>query len=109
MDVRITVYHDHKIGNRGEKLIHGFSAAADQRLIPYGTLVTLSWSKNGKSYRKVVKVADTGPAVVKRTASRKTGRNEPIIDISFANRKDSGKFLKSLPKNLIVKAKFNKK
>jgi hypothetical protein len=42
---------------------------------------------------KNIIAADTGSAVKKRTASRKRGKNEPVVDIYFRSRKEARLFL----------------
>lgn len=104
--VRLTVYWSH--GGKSDKWTRqGKSStgiplkeghiAVDPKIIPYGSSVLIL----GKKYRAV----DTGSSVVKRTASRKMGRNEPVIDIYFKNKKDALEFSRKNPKIVTVLVK----
>lgn len=105
MDVRVTAYWrgQDKWTNKGmsatgRRLISGKSAAVDFRLIKPNS--TLSFFSNG--FKKEFVAVDTGSAIKSRRASRKTGRNEPVIDIFFNTRSQAMSFLSTLPKNQIV-------
>lgn len=75
----------------GIKLKEGLSAAVDPNLIPYFSKIKIP------ELRLELCALDTGSAVIKRTASRRTGRNEPIIDIYFNKEYDARKFRLSNP------------
>lgn len=98
--VRVTVYYTGKVDALGGRLVSGVTAASDLRSIPMGATVTLSHG----SVRKFV-VRDTGPAVKSRKASK---GKFPIVDVYFKNRKQAMNYLKTLPKNQIVTARWKK-
>lgn len=102
---RITVYwasqdfySSRKMSATGKRLVSGKSAAVDFKLIKPNS--TLSFFSNGS--QKEFLAIDSGSAVKSRKASRKTGRNEPVIDIFFNTRSQAMAFLSTLPKNQIV-------
>lgn len=74
----------------GAPLVHKTTAAIDPRIIPYGSRIHIP-----KLDMNLV-AADTGSAVKKRIASRRSGGNEPIIDIYFKSRREASKFLANL-------------
>lgn len=79
----------------GAKLEHKKTAAVDPRVIPYGTKIKIP--SNGLS----LIAADTGSAVKSRRASRRNGRNEPVIDIFFKSKYEAKKFLNSLDSDIV--------
>lgn len=75
-----------KQSSTGIRLKENFSAAVDPRIIPYYSKVLIP------ELDLELFAHDTGSAVKSRLASRKTGRNEPIIDIFFNKEIDAKKF-----------------
>ena len=71
----------------GAPLVHKTTAAIDPRLIPYGSRIHIP------DLNMNLVAADTGSAVKKRTASRKRGKNEPVVDIYFRSKKEARLFL----------------
>jgi 3D (Asp-Asp-Asp) domain-containing protein len=75
----------------GKRAVCGQSAAVDPKIIPYGSEIHIP--KMGK----VVKAVDTGSAVKARTASKKLGRNDIVIDIFCKSRADAMRRIKNYP------------
>lgn len=106
LTVRLTVYWSSGGGSdkwtsngkssTGVRLKEGH-IAVDPKIIPYGSSVNIL----GRDYKAV----DTGTSVKKRTASRKTGRNEPVVDVYFKNKRDAISFSKKNPKIVTVTVK----
>lgn len=69
----------------GIKLFEG-AAAVDPKVIPYFSDIFIP------EIKLKLEAIDTGGAVKSRLASRKTGRNEPIIDIFFHKESEARKF-----------------
>lgn len=63
----------------GKRAVCGQSIAVDPRIIPYGSRVRIP--QMGVTTRAV----DTGSAVKARTASRKLGKNNIVIDVFCAS------------------------
>jgi 3D (Asp-Asp-Asp) domain-containing protein len=70
----------------GIKLKDKVSAAVDPKIIPYFSKVFIPEIKLN------LFVCDTGGAVKSRLASRRNGRNEPILDLYFDRESDAKKF-----------------
>lgn len=96
--VRLTVYWKSEDGwtrkgftSTGGPLISYKTVAVDPKVFPYGSkiklpdlgLETIAW--------------DTGSAVKSRKASRKMGRNDPVIDLYIENKKEALQFVKKNP------------
>lgn len=106
MKVRLTTYW--RIGSGTDKwtragktstgapLVNKRTAAVDPKLISYGKEIILP------DVNLKLIAHDTGGAVKSRTASRKTGRNEPVIDVFFDHKEDAIAFSNSMP--LVVDA-----
>ena len=102
MLARITVYsRDEKHGDRytrkgiaatGKRLVNKKSCAVDPSLIPYGSKVVIP------QLHMVLDAVDTGSAVKNKTASKKTGRHEPVVDVFFDKNNESNKFVEANPK-----------
>jgi len=75
----------------GKRAICGQSAAVDPRIIPYGSEIHIP------KMDMVVKAVDTGSAVKARTASKKLGRNDIVIDIFCKSRADAMRRIKNYP------------
>lgn len=75
------------------------TAAIDPKVIPYGSTIHIP------SHGLKLVAADTGSAVKSRRASRRIGRNEPIIDIYFKTKSEAKLFLSKL-KSPVVKVYF---
>ena len=103
--VRLTVYWKSEDGwtrkgktSTGGPLQSYKTVAVDPKVFPYGStikfpelgLVTTAW--------------DTGSAVKSRKASRKMGRNDPVIDLYIEKKDDAAKFIKDNP--LFTKAQL---
>lgn len=98
MLVRLTVYWRHGRGSdhwtrhgkaaTGRRLVNARSAAVDPRVIPYYSKLKIKGLKNP------VIAVDTGGAVKKRTASRRMGKDCPVVDIFFSNRSSALRFNK---------------
>ena len=71
----------------GAPLVHKTTAAIDPKIIPYGSRIHIP------DLNMNLVAADTGSAVKKRTASRKRGKNEPVVDIYFRSKKEARFFL----------------
>ena len=80
------------IASTGKHLVENQSVAVDPKIIPYNSQIIIPELK-----KKFIAV-DTGGAVVSRKASRKTGRNDPIVDIFFNKEKDAKYFVENNPK-----------
>ena len=80
------------ISSTGKPLLNEYSAAIDPKLIPYNSKIIIP-SLNMKLIAQ-----DTGKDVRSRKASKKTGRNEPIVDIFFDREKDARIFANNNPK-----------
>lgn len=111
MKVRVTVFWPSDYWTRkglsstGKRLVSGNSVAVDPRIIPYYSTLSF-FTKSGKREFRAI---DSGSAVKSRLASRKTGRNEPVIDVFFKTKSAAKAFLTTLPKNQIVEVTIHKK
>lgn len=102
-EARVTVYWRQGSGtdawtakgqsSTGAELRHGV-CAVDPKVIPYGSRVLVCGME--------LVAADTGSAVVKRTASKKMGRKSPVIDIFFEKKEDAIRFAESHPHFVMV-------
>lgn len=96
--VRLTVYWKSEDGwtrkgktATGGPLISYKTVAVDPKVFPYGSkiklpdlgLETVAW--------------DTGSAVKSRKASKKMGRNDPVVDLYIENKKEALQFIKKNP------------
>ena len=75
----------------GAKAKSGHTIAVDPKIIPYGSVVTIPELK--KSY--VAK--DTGSAVKRKTASRKMGKNNIVVDVFCSSKSEALKLIKNHP------------
>ncbi len=75
----------------GKRAISGQSASVDPKIIPYGSEIHIP------EMDVIVKAVDTGSAVKRRTASKKLGRNDIVIDIFCKNRADAMRRIKNYP------------
>ena len=67
------------------------SAAVDPKIIPYGSEIYIP------RMGKVLEAVDTGSAVKSRTASKKLGRDNIVIDVFCASRADAMRRIKKYP------------
>lgn len=96
--VRLTVYWKSEDGwtrrgftSTGGPLISYKTVAVDPKIFPYGSkiklpelgLETVAW--------------DTGSAVKSRKASKKMGRDDPVVDLYIENKKEALQFVKKNP------------
>jgi 3D (Asp-Asp-Asp) domain-containing protein len=94
---RVTYYWAGNGGQIGAKTATGKIArcgetvAVDPKIIPYGSVVKIP-----KMNKEMVAV-DTGSAVKARTASKKLGRNNIVIDVFCANKKIAEERTKKYP------------
>lgn len=86
----------------GAPLMDGVSAATDPKIIPFGSVIDLP------ELKKTLVSVDTGTDVKKRTASRRTGRNEPVIDIFFSQKSAADEFNRQYKDSLITDAYIKK-
>jgi 3D (Asp-Asp-Asp) domain-containing protein len=104
---RVTYYwpgNGGQVGHRtstGKKAECGKSAAVDPRIIPYGSRIHIP------QMGKTVIAVDTGGAVKKRTASRRLGRNNIVIDIFCRNEAEARRRIREYP--MFMKIKVEKK
>jgi 3D (Asp-Asp-Asp) domain-containing protein len=101
MDVRVTVYWQKGSGtdkwtargmtSTGNRAVNRSTAAVDPKIIPYNSRIVIP------ELNKDLIAHDTGSAVVKRTASKRTGRNEPVVDIFFTYKKEALEFARNQP------------
>jgi 3D (Asp-Asp-Asp) domain-containing protein len=75
----------------GVKAECGKSASVDPRVIPYGSKIHIP------AMGKVVVAVDTGGAVKNRTASRRLGRENIVIDIFCRSRAEAQRRIKEYP------------
>jgi 3D (Asp-Asp-Asp) domain-containing protein len=92
-------YTNHKMSATGVRLRPGF-CAVDSRIIPYGSVVTVSGVGSFLAM-------DTGTAVVSRKAARESGHNKLersalVIDLYFASRKAAAFFDRNGPKFAMI-------
>jgi 3D (Asp-Asp-Asp) domain-containing protein len=86
---RVTYYwpnYDGQIGSitsTGVRAVAGKTAAVDPKIIPYKSKIYIPEMKC------VLIAADTGAAVKQRTASKKLGKNNIVIDIFCKNRNEA--------------------
>lgn len=108
MTVRVTTYWKNGKGTdkwskkgisaSGVPLVNKISAAVDPKIIPFGSRISIPDLKLN------LVAVDTGSAVKNRTASRKNGRNEPIIDLFFYSKYDALNFCKYNKDYLVTRA-----
>lgn len=100
---RITYYWPGGSGQVGTKTSTGNvaksnkTAAVDPKVIPYGSKINIPMMQ------KVYVAHDTGSAVVKRTASRKLGRDNIVVDIFCSSRKEASYYIKKYPTFMKIK------
>lgn len=75
----------------GKRAVCGQSAAVDPKIIPYGSEIYIP------RMGKVLEAVDTGSAVKSRTASKKLGRDDIVIDVFCASRADAMRRIKKYP------------
>ena len=85
-----------KQSSTGKMLISGRSAAVDPKIIPYGSKIFIP------SANKTVEAVDTGSAVIKRTASKKSNNGEPVVDLFFDHKCQAMNFVKNNPEVTVV-------
>lgn len=96
--VRLTVYWktEDKWTNAGKTstggpLVSYETVAVDPKVFPYGSVIKIP-----ELGLKTV-ARDTGSAVKAKTASKKMGKNCPVVDLYIRNRKDALDFIKKTP------------
>ena len=88
---RVTYYWNDPKTATGNKPVCGYTIAVDPSIIPYNSKVTIPHlNQNFIAH-------DTGPAVVNRTASKKLGKNNIVIDIYCKDRKVAQQRIKKNP------------
>jgi 3D (Asp-Asp-Asp) domain-containing protein len=100
---RVTYYWNDPITATGKKTVCGYTIAVDPSIIPYNSIVTIPELK-----QKFV-AHDTGPAVVKRTASKRLGKNNIVIDIYCKDRKVAQQRIKKNPMFMKIRVHHKKK
>lgn len=108
---RITYYwpgNGGQVGNRtatGAKAIAGQTAAVDPKIIPFGSKISIP------KMNKTLIAKDTGHAVKRRTASKKLGKNNIVVDVFCSSRAEASKYIKKYPMfmEIQVDKKINKK
>lgn len=94
---RVTYYwpgNGGQVGNitsTGKPAICGKSVAVDPRIIPYGSVVEIP--EMGKTFE----AKDTGGAVRNRTASKRLGKDNIVIDVFCANRAVAQRRIRKYP------------
>lgn len=96
--VRLTVYWKAEDGwtrrgftSTGEPLVSYETVAVDPKVFPYGSVIEIP-----ELGLKTV-ARDCGSAVISRKASRKMGRNDPVLDLYIEKRQDALDFIKGKP------------
>jgi len=96
--VRLTVYWktEDKWTNAGKTstggpLVSYETVAVDPKVFPYGSVIKIP----ALGLETVAR--DTGSAVVSKKASRKMGRNDPVLDLYIEKRQDALDFIKGKP------------
>lgn len=94
---RVTYYwpgNGGQVGNitsTGKPAVCGKSVAVDPRIIPYGSKIEIP------DMKKTFIAKDTGSAVRNRTASKRLGRNNIVIDVFCANRAEARRRIREYP------------
>jgi 3D (Asp-Asp-Asp) domain-containing protein len=94
---RVTYYWPGNGGQQGNKTATGKSAvcgktiAVDPKIIPYGSVVKIP------QMGKTLVAKDTGNAVKNRTASKKLGKNNIVVDVFCANKSIAMQRIKKYP------------
>jgi 3D (Asp-Asp-Asp) domain-containing protein len=102
---RVTYYWPNNGGqvgtqtSTGIKAVCGKSAAVDPKIIPYGSEIYIP--KMGKT----LKAVDTGSAVKNRTASKKLGKDNIVIDIFCGSKAEALRRIKKYPMFMEIKIK----
>lgn len=91
---RVTYYWTGHQTSTGEKPRSGHTIAVDPKVIPYGSKVHIPLI--GKTY----KAHDTGPAVVKKKASR--GKNI-VVDVYCSSKAEAQGYIKKYPMYMPIK------
>ncbi len=86
----------------GKKAICGKTVAVDPKIIPYGSKVIIP--QMGITATAI----DTGSAVKARTASKKIGKNNIVIDVFCASKKIAQQRIKNFPMFMKVIVEKNK-
>jgi 3D (Asp-Asp-Asp) domain-containing protein len=90
-----------RITSTGVRAECGKSAAVDPRIIPYHTRIHIP------EMGKTLVAVDTGPAVRRRTASRRLGKDYIVIDIFCQNRAEAYRRIRKYP--MFMEIKIEKK
>lgn len=94
---RVTYYWDGYKTSTGAKPTVNKTIAVDPKIIPYNSKVFIA--KMGKTFL----AQDTGSAVKSRTASRKLGKTNIVIDIYCKNQKEALAYIKKYPMFMEIK------
>lgn len=100
---RVTYYWPGGGGQSGKKTATGNIArsnktmAVDPKIITYGSKITIP------KMNKVFVAHDTGSAIKKRTASKKLGKNNIVVDVFCENRKEAMYKIKTYPMFMTIK------
>ncbi len=96
--VRLTVYWKAEDGwtrrgftSTGEPLVSYETVAVDPKVFPYGSVIEIP-----ELGLKTV-ARDCGSAVISRKASRKMGRNDPVIDLYIEDKEEAISFANTSP------------
>lgn len=100
--VRVTYYWGHKETATGAKPVCGKTAAVDPKIIPYGSRIRIP-EMDGMTFI----AQDTGPAVVKKTASKMLGKDNLVVDIFCKDKYIAQKRIKDYPMFMKIKVYKN--
>ena len=96
--VRLTVYWKSEDGwtrrgftSTGGPLVSYETLAVDPKVFPYGSTIEIP------EFGLKTIARDTGSAVVSRKASKKMGRNDPVVDLYIEKKKDALDFIEGKP------------
>jgi 3D (Asp-Asp-Asp) domain-containing protein len=96
-NARVTYYWDECQTSTGAKPTVNKTIAVDPKIIPYKSKVFIP--KMGKTFL----AQDTGSAVKSRTASRKLGKSNIVVDIYCKNEKEAQSYIRKFPMFMEIK------
>lgn len=105
---RVTYYWPGDSGQSGRTTSTGNLASSDKtvavdpKIIPYGSKIYIP------EMEKTYVAHDTGSAIKNRTASKKVGKNNIVIDIFCESRKEAYEKIKKYPMFMKIKIENNK-
>jgi 3D (Asp-Asp-Asp) domain-containing protein len=94
---RVTYYWDGHQTSTGAKLTVNKTIAVDPKIIPYKSKVFIP--KMGKTFV----AQDTGSAVKSRTASRRLGKSNIVVDIYCKTKKEAESYIRKYPMFMEIK------